>query len=279
MNPEPGKPDREDALALIAGIERASRRSRPFFLFGLLAVILGFVSVSVYLYQDREEERAQKAELERQVAELSGTLRQARDLLPDLDDSPAARGRLRNLLREASNTARLLPAAVAAAESGTLAPAQAPPPMEKTPARLEPPKAAPAPAAAPQAEPYRGPPMTRGMSEVHIVIHIAEPSQLGPARALAGTLRSNILPHRQRFNVTSATIVSPQGNVPAGDNSVRCFDLWSCDNGERLTAIINAMMTSPRFQFRQMGGRPSGNTLITLQIWFAPGPVRVVPLG
>jgi hypothetical protein len=108
VSPEPTRSER-DTLALIAGIERASRRSRPFFLFGLLAVILGFVSVSVYLYQDREEERAQKAVLERQVGELTRTLNEARALGPQLDDSPAARERLRILLGEAIGTVESLP--------------------------------------------------------------------------------------------------------------------------------------------------------------------------
>lgn len=117
MGPEQTNPDR-DALALIDGIERASRRSRPFFLVGLLAVILGFASVSVYLYQDREEERAQKVVLERQVARLSRTLNEARALLPDLDDSAAARERLGLLLGRAIGTAQALPADVAQADNG-----------------------------------------------------------------------------------------------------------------------------------------------------------------
>lgn len=137
MNPEPTTPQRENALALIAGIERASRRSRPFFLFGLLAVILGFVSVSVYLYQDREEERAQKAVLKKQVDELNGTLQRARGLLPALDDSAAAREQLRILLGQASATARALPAAVAAAESGNPAPSS---PPAQPPAKARPPQ-------------------------------------------------------------------------------------------------------------------------------------------
>jgi hypothetical protein len=116
VNPEAAPPD-QDALDLVAGIERASRRSRPFFMAGLLAVILGFASVSVYLYQDREEERAQKIVLERQVAELSRTLNEARALGPSLDDSAAARERLRILLGEAIGTAQALPADVAQAES------------------------------------------------------------------------------------------------------------------------------------------------------------------
>lgn len=117
MSPERATSPDRDALALIEGIERASRRSRPFFLFGLLAVILGFVAVSVYLYQDREEERAQKIVLERQVAELTGTLDEARALWPHLDDSAAARDRLRVLLGEAIGTARALPADVDEADS------------------------------------------------------------------------------------------------------------------------------------------------------------------
>jgi hypothetical protein len=109
----------QDALALVAGIERASRRSRPFFLFGLLAVVLGFVSISVYLYQDREEERAQKAVLERQVAELSATLRKARDLWPRLGGDLQVREQLRTLLGRAIGTAEALPADVAEAHSAT----------------------------------------------------------------------------------------------------------------------------------------------------------------
>jgi len=132
VNPDSISSD-QDALALVAGIERASRRSRPFFLAGLLAVILGFASVSVYLYQDREEERAQKAVLERQVAQLSRTLIEARALWPSLDENPAARERLRILLGEAIDTAQALPADVAQAESdpgvrNPAAPAPEPPP-------------------------------------------------------------------------------------------------------------------------------------------------------
>jgi hypothetical protein len=141
VNPDSTIPDR-DALALVAGIERASRRSRPFFMVGLLAVILGFASVAVYLYQDREEEHAQKIVLERQVAELSRTLNEARALWPSLDDSPAARARLRILLGEAIGTAQALPADVAQAESEVAVP---------TPAAT-PPAPAPAPEARPRPE-------------------------------------------------------------------------------------------------------------------------------
>jgi hypothetical protein len=138
VSPEATVPD-QDALALVAGIERASRRSRPFFLVGLLAVILGFASVSVYLYQDREEERAQKIVLERQVGELTRTLNEARALWPSLDDSPAARDRLRILLGEAIGTVRALPADVAQAESevAVSSPA-APPPAPPSQARPRP---------------------------------------------------------------------------------------------------------------------------------------------
>lgn len=132
MSPDSTSPD-QDALALVAGIERASRRSRPFFVVGLLAVILGFASVSVYLYQDREAERAQKVVLERQVALLGRTLNEARALLPDLGDSPVARERLQILLGEAIGTAEALPADVARAESGAAARDPAPPPAEPPP--------------------------------------------------------------------------------------------------------------------------------------------------
>ena len=117
MSPEGAPSPDRDTLALIQGIERASRRSRPFFLFGLLAVILGFVTVSVYLYQDREEERAQKLVLERQVGELTRTLHDARALGPHLDESHAARERLRILLGEAIGTVQALPEDVAEADS------------------------------------------------------------------------------------------------------------------------------------------------------------------
>ena len=84
---------RDEALELIRGLERASRH-RQFLLYGLLAILAGFVLLSVYLYQEREEEKAQVARLEVQQLQLQNTLETARRHALRLDVDPGARGAL-----------------------------------------------------------------------------------------------------------------------------------------------------------------------------------------
>lgn len=281
MSPEPTASER-DTLALIAGIERASRRSRPFFLFGLLAVVLGFASVSVYLYQDRAEEHAQKVVLERQVAELNGTLTRARALLPELDDSAAARDQMRRLLRQATDTANALPAAVAAAESGapaapavtprpTVTPAPAPAPAEKAP---EPPGRVEI-AVAPKVEAPRPARLEGASDEIRFTIHLSEASQMPQARALAARLRHGIVTNQRRFRVSLVTILRAEPDTPPGDNSLRCFDFYACDWAEHVIPPVNGFLAGPRLAKRDMAQSLSGTGVIDYQIWFAPGPIRL----
>ena len=94
MAPEGEAPlARDEALELIRDLERASRH-RSFLLFGLLAILAGFVSLSVYLYQDREEEKSHVASLEVQQQQLENTLERARRHAQRLDIDPGARGEL-----------------------------------------------------------------------------------------------------------------------------------------------------------------------------------------
>jgi len=94
VSPEGEAPlPRDEALELIRGLERASRHRR-FLLYGLLAILAGFISFSVYLYQDREEEKAQVARLEVQQQQLENTLETARRHAQRLDIDPGARGEL-----------------------------------------------------------------------------------------------------------------------------------------------------------------------------------------
>ena len=93
MVPEDEAPlPRDDALELIRSLERASRH-RQFLLYGLLAILAGFVLLSVYLYQAREEERAQVARLEVQQ-QLESTIELARGHAQRLDVDPGARAEL-----------------------------------------------------------------------------------------------------------------------------------------------------------------------------------------
>jgi hypothetical protein len=94
VNPEDESPlPRKDALELLEGLERAARHRR-FLLYGLLAILAGFVSLSIYLYQDREEEKAQVARLEVQQLQLVNTLALARRHALRLDADPGARREL-----------------------------------------------------------------------------------------------------------------------------------------------------------------------------------------
>ena len=98
MVPEDQPPlPRDEALELIRGLERASRH-RLFLLYGLLAILAGFISLSVYLYQDREEERAQVARLQVQQELLEDTLALARRHALRLDVDPSARVELMRAL-------------------------------------------------------------------------------------------------------------------------------------------------------------------------------------
>lgn len=262
----------QDALALVEGIERASRRSRPFFLFGLAAVILGFATISVYLYQDREEERAQKLVLERQVGELTRTLNEAHELWPHLDDSAAARDRLRILLGQASNTARLLPAAVAEAESEAEVAVPAPripeqaspqPPAQTDTGRLLP----------------KNPPLPPqpGRTTIAIAYLVASGEQRTQVAGLHRSLRRSP-PGSLSIGPGSPEIIL----VPRGDNSILCYRPEDCRRVRQLAAALNSRLASPRLRAREVASTAMTRATYppgTFVVRFAPGPIRLSRAG
>ena len=142
MAPEDEAPlPRDEALELIRGLERASRH-RQFLLYGLLAILAGFILLSVYLYRDREEEKAQVARLEVQQLQLVNTLELARRHALRLDSDPRARAGLMAALNVAIGRVaaldtifdeKALPDETSAAPP---APAQAPPEAVAGPAAI-----------------------------------------------------------------------------------------------------------------------------------------------
>lgn len=270
---------RNEALELIEGLERASVRTRPFLIWGLILIVVGFVTLSVYLYNQTQEEKARADALKVEAQSLDATLKLAQQHARNLDTDPGARAALLRALRVAINRAGSLEEVVEDAASA--APVSSPAPAERTAPRPERAERAPVPSPtpAPQPETSQAPARAPVTRQVRFVIHIAEASQLGAARALAGTLYANIPARHPGYTMLPVTIAQAEGDAPAGDNSVRCFDLWACDNAERLTGHLNRMLITPHLEMRIMPGAPRGMGVINLQIWFAPGQIRVVPLG
>jgi len=90
---------RNEALELIEGLEKASRRTRPFLLYGLFAIIAGFAILSFSLKQQRDREAATARELRASVQELKATLNKAAEYTAALPRDLPERQQLATLLK------------------------------------------------------------------------------------------------------------------------------------------------------------------------------------
>jgi hypothetical protein len=131
----------EDALSLITELERTSRRTRPFLILGLIAIIAGFAYVSIYLYQDGKRQAELIAGLQTKSDQLTKQLGVARDSARRLQSDPGNRQAMAALtlavglaLNEAQSLRSLGSARANPAAPGGEAPAREPglPPVTRT---------------------------------------------------------------------------------------------------------------------------------------------------
>lgn len=263
---EPGLLAREDALALIEGIERAARRSRPFFVYGLLAVLIGFIVATVYLISFTNSLREAKDAAEQRTAELSAksdrltaSLNDAGRLAKALPESPAKLALITRLREARGDAASLEDAVVATAPEP--ATAGAPPPATAT---REPVAANAATTANPAA--VAGPP-----ENVRLFIHIVSEDQR-PAALEFGLLLRNAQLGGSRITIPEIQLVG------SGNDSLRCHKPRDCAWADELARLINQHLRGRSVHAIDLtrrnfpGVRPG-----TYELWFAPGPIGLPP--
>jgi hypothetical protein len=82
--------EREEALSLIAKLEASSQKSRPFIIFGMLAILAAFIILIAFLETQRRAAVQHAAELGEEVARLQHQLREARTLFASGTQNSAA---------------------------------------------------------------------------------------------------------------------------------------------------------------------------------------------
>ncbi|TGX50114.1 hypothetical protein E5A73_16945 [Sphingomonas gei] len=261
--------DKDEANDLIAGLERASQRSRPYVVFGLVAIVAGFVILAVYLnYQRQAAEDLRRAAEQRaaeqtvKVADLTATLTNAR--LVAREAHPPERAaeqweRLSRLLQLASGDVRALGDSVnaevaeAASVKAGVAPVASP---TATPSARATADAVPAPAAPPPV--------------VRLFVHIADESQRPAAQALASGWAGR--------EIDGIPVVVPGIQLARSDpeNTLRCTKAPACARLVRVSGWVNASLASPqlrpidvsRLYVKSRGIRPG-----SYELWFAPGEI------
>jgi hypothetical protein len=225
-----------DALALIEGLENASRRTRPMIFAGLIAIIAGFAILSYYLYDQRREVEQRNAELTARLDALTATIEQAKQLAAT---PQASQGQVSEALGSAIDQAHSIGAAVAAAEKGEEAPAAA-----EGPARLPP--------------------------TVRIFIQIASEEQRDQAAALARQMASRTI-EDSKVEVPGIELVKGKG-----DDSLRCLTPRDCRHVERVTAWANRHLARRQLHATNLSTRYGKAKVKpgTYELWFAPGPIE-----
>jgi hypothetical protein len=273
----------DEALKLIERLERHSRRSRPFLLYGLVAIVAGFLTFTLYLERQKDRLEQQKDRLEQQkgqlVAErdklkvlstnlaikknyLESTLASARRVAGRSASDPSARAELATILGMASSEVSGLnalvvdaaePAAAAATPAETKAGAEA---IEE--ARPVPPP---------------GPPSLP--PTVRLVIHIASADQrraIAQFQLLLGT----------RLGESTIDARDVRFSPGEGDNSLRCFKRLDCTRVADLAAKINKLLRAPLIRINDLSRIYEQERDVkpgTYQLWFAPGRIELQPLG
>lgn len=262
----------QDALDLIAGLERASQRSRPYVIFGLLAMLAGFVILAVYLNHQRQVSDSLRASAEQLAAEqtvrvrdLTATLNNARLIATEQhppEQSADQWQRLTRLLRLATGDVASLGETVTtySAESSppvVVAAQMAPPPTQAAPA------ATPAPAQA-QADPTP--------SVIRFWLHIVDESQRADAQKLATSWAGR--------SIGGVTIVVPGIELAQSDpeDTIRCTKRAACA-GERFKPVtdwVNANLDGRSLRpvdLSRTYGNARGIRPGTYELWFGPGPI------
>ncbi|MCX8475932.1 MAG: hypothetical protein MT490_09075 [Sphingomonas sp.] len=260
----------KDALELIAGLERASQRTRPYLIIGLLAIVAGFVILSYYLNEQRREAEGLRriAELRadeqgRKVEDLSATLDNARKVAGEAHPPERADEqwrRLRGLLKVADREVNALGSSVRAeaADAKAGAPAATGTAASPTPT---PSAAAASIAAAPAAPP----------PAIRLFVHISDESQRPAAEALARSWAGR--------DIQGITVVVPGVQRARSDpeNTIRCLKPDACALLGPVTDWVNKQLAAPQLTPRnlvRLYGKTPGVRPGTFEIWFDSGAIE-----
>jgi hypothetical protein len=259
-----------EARQLIERLERHTRRSRPFLVYGLVAILIGFAGLTWHVNSLRAAAEAEAADLRVKKAALNRKLDQAGWLAGrkySAADAPKALARISDLLADASETTREIddgtdaaaahPVAAASHQPDAVLPAKAP---------VQAPQAKEAPAPKPEAA---GTPQASAV--VRIFLHIVGKGQFAGAKELQWALTGATLDGQK-------VVVPGIELVDGADDTIRCLKPADCDRAARVAALVNAKLRGRSLQVRNLsrtyGDAPNVRPG-TYEVWLAPGPVLV----
>ncbi len=262
-----------DATRLIERLERHSRRSRPFLIYGLVAIIAGFLLLTWRINGLREDAEQRRAEAEKKAGELlvrKTELRNRIDQAGQLaaaphqpSEAPEVLRRIRTILGEASETTEKLAAAEAPVPTVAAAAHQ---PDEVAPAQDAATKAAPL----PKAESGTVAQIPRPTA-IRIFLHIAEQGQYSGAKELQWSLRGSSL--------DGTKIVVPGIEmVDQADDTLRCLKRQDCQRAEEVAALVNSKLRGRSLRIVNLSSRYEGRSNVrpgTYEVWLGGGPVLV----
>lgn len=267
-----------EAQELIDRLERHSRRSRPFLIYGLVAILAGFLVLTFYingLRADAEERRAaaetRARDLEVKKAELRQRIDQAGRLAAG-DHSPAEApqvlSKIRAILAEASETTETLAATVEEPAPTLAAEAHQPDAV----ATVAP---SPAPAKAKsetKVEPAQGVTQEQRPKVIRIFLHVGDKEQFSGARELQWSLGGASL-DGTRIVVQGIEVVEG-----GGDDSLRCLKRQDCARAGEVAAIVNAELRGRSLRVRDLSRtyeRARNVRPGTYEVWLAPGKIYI----
>ena len=255
-----------EAQDLIAQLERASQRSRPYVIFGLVAIVAGFVILAGYLEYQRRAAEALAAEQTERVKDLTTSLNNAK-LIASEPHAPESREqweRMKNLLALATGDVASLKASVspnpAAAAPAAGVPVAPTPAASAAPSSVAP--EAPATSAAVAAVP---PPPS-----IRLFIQIADASQRDAANRLASSWAGG--------TIDGITVVVPGVQLVRSDpeNTIRCTQPAACARLAPVAAWVNGRLASPQLKpidISRLYGSNAGIRPGTYELWFGPGEI------
>jgi hypothetical protein len=260
--------DQSDARRLIDQLERHTRRSRPFLIYGLVAILAGFAILTFHINGLRQHAEAEAAELKVKKQALTARIDQAGRLASRRyapADAQRALARISDILADASTTTQELgeepevaPPVVKAAAHQPDAPVQAAAPVQAPVQSTAPAKQGAAPAAVRPAV-------------IRIFLHIRDKDQYGGAKELQWSLSSATL--------DGIRIVVPGIEmVDQADDTLRCLKKSDCDRASKVAALVNSRLRGRSLAVRDLS-RTYGNAVNvrpgTYEVWLAPGTVAV----
>lgn len=259
-----------DAARLIERLERHSRRSRPFLVYGLVAIIVGFLLLTWRINGLRADAEQRRAEAERKADELLVRKKELRARIDQAGrlaaaphepaEAPEVLRRIRAILGEASETTEKLAAAEAPVPTVSAATHQ--PDEAGAAATQATPSAKSGPAVAAQAP---------RPAAIRIYLHIADKGQYGGAKELEWSLSGSSL-GSTRIRVPGIELVD------RADDTLRCLKRQDCQRAEEVAALVNSKLRGRRLRIVDLSKAYDGKSNVrsgTYEVWLGPGPVLV----